>query len=38
MERDAGWLGAVAGSGQLQPRERETMGGAAAAALGSQML
>lgn len=37
MERDAGWLVAAAGSGQLWPRKEEEMGGAAAATLGSQM-
>lgn len=31
MERDAGWLGAAAGSGQLWPWEGEEIGGAAAA-------
>lgn len=40
MKRDAGWLGAAAGSGQLRLWEGEgngDWGGAAAAALGSQM-
>lgn len=36
MERDAGWSGPATGSGLYQRWEGNEMGGAAAAALGSQ--